>query len=93
MIESVYIDIGLFKWRNIFSFSSAENDVEQPSSPSVKKNEEKGIVAVHEVKCKLYVKVSICSNSPCTWREIKISPECNSFLQNVHHTNYMYMIL
>ncbi|XP_022159553.1 uncharacterized protein LOC111025936 isoform X2 [Momordica charantia] len=33
-----------------------ENDVEQPSSPSVKKSEEKGVVVVHEVKCKLYVK-------------------------------------
>ncbi|KAG2677400.1 hypothetical protein I3843_12G098300 [Carya illinoinensis] len=35
-----------------------ENEVEQPSSPSVKKSEEKGIVVVHEVKCKLYVKSS-----------------------------------
>ncbi|XP_043721592.1 uncharacterized protein LOC122669031 isoform X2 [Telopea speciosissima] len=33
-----------------------ENDIEQPSSPSVKKTEEKGTVAVHEVKCKLFVK-------------------------------------
>ncbi|XP_043718062.1 uncharacterized protein LOC122666011 [Telopea speciosissima] len=33
-----------------------ENDMEQPSSPSVKKTEEKGIVVVHEVKCKLYAK-------------------------------------
>jgi nuclear pore complex protein Nup50 len=31
----------------------------QPSSPSVKKTEEKGITVVHEVKCKLYVKVFI----------------------------------
>ncbi|KAL2516794.1 Pleckstrin-like proteiny (PH) domain superfamily protein [Abeliophyllum distichum] len=36
----------------------AEEDVEQPSSPSVKKSEEKGINVVHEVKCKLYVKSS-----------------------------------
>ncbi|XP_057977640.1 uncharacterized protein LOC131164461 isoform X2 [Malania oleifera] len=35
-----------------------ENDVEQPSSPSVKKIDEKGIIVVHEVKCKLYVKSS-----------------------------------
>ncbi|XP_015083407.1 uncharacterized protein LOC107026831 isoform X1 [Solanum pennellii] len=34
----------------------AEDEVEQPSSPSVKKTEEKGITVVHEVKCKLYVK-------------------------------------
>lgn len=32
--------------------------MEQPSSPSVKKAEEQGIVVVHEVKCKLYVKVT-----------------------------------
>lgn len=35
-----------------------ENELEQPSSPSVKKAEEKGIIVVHEVKCKLYVKSS-----------------------------------
>ncbi|OIW10796.1 hypothetical protein TanjilG_27742 [Lupinus angustifolius] len=35
-----------------------ENDLERPSSPSVKKSEEKGIVIVHEVKCKLYIKSS-----------------------------------
>uniref|UniRef100_A0A5B6ZHX1 RanBD1 domain-containing protein n=1 Tax=Davidia involucrata TaxID=16924 RepID=A0A5B6ZHX1_DAVIN len=35
-----------------------EDDVERPSSPSVKKTEEKGIIVVHEVKCKLYVKSS-----------------------------------
>ena len=34
-----------------------EEGLEQPSSPSVKKSEEKGVVVVHEVKCKLYVKV------------------------------------
>ncbi|KAH6759608.1 Pleckstrin homology domain superfamily protein [Perilla frutescens var. hirtella] len=33
-------------------------DVEQPGSPSVKKSKEEGIVVVHEVKCKLYVKSS-----------------------------------
>ncbi|KAK1374428.1 Pleckstrin domain superfamily protein [Heracleum sosnowskyi] len=33
-----------------------DDDVEQPSSPSVKKSEEKGITVVHEMKCKLYVK-------------------------------------
>ncbi|KAK4389352.1 hypothetical protein Sango_2272200, partial [Sesamum angolense] len=35
-----------------------EDDIEQPSSPSVKKSEEKGIITVHEVKCKLYVKTT-----------------------------------
>ncbi|XP_009628507.1 uncharacterized protein [Nicotiana tomentosiformis] len=34
----------------------AEDEVEQPGSPSVKKTEEKGVTVVHEVKCKLYVK-------------------------------------
>ncbi|PIN19912.1 hypothetical protein CDL12_07404 [Handroanthus impetiginosus] len=38
--------------------ADGEDDVEQPSSPSVKKSEEKGITIVHEVKCKLYVKSS-----------------------------------
>ncbi|KAJ8449315.1 hypothetical protein Cgig2_002447 [Carnegiea gigantea] len=33
-----------------------ENEPEQPSSPSLKRSEEKGIVVVHETKCKLYVK-------------------------------------
>ncbi|KAF8380337.1 hypothetical protein HHK36_027821 [Tetracentron sinense] len=36
-----------------------ENDLEQPSSPSVKKTEEKGIIVIHEVKCKLYVKLNL----------------------------------
>ncbi|CAI9288918.1 unnamed protein product [Lactuca saligna] len=38
--------------------ADGEDDVEQPSSPSVKKTEETGILVVHEVKCKLYVKSS-----------------------------------
>ncbi|KAI4372212.1 hypothetical protein MLD38_010475 [Melastoma candidum] len=33
-----------------------EEEPEKPSSPSVKKAEEEGIVVVHEAKCKLYVK-------------------------------------
>ncbi|CAE6133820.1 unnamed protein product [Arabidopsis arenosa] len=37
-----------------------EDEQPQPSSPSVKKAEEKGVTVVHEVKCKLYVK----SNDP-----------------------------
>ncbi|XP_057763742.1 uncharacterized protein LOC130985011 isoform X2 [Salvia miltiorrhiza] len=42
------------------SEADGEEDVEQPGSPSVKKSQEEGIVLVHEVKCKLYVK----SNDP-----------------------------
>ncbi|KAJ6703650.1 RAN BINDING PROTEIN [Salix viminalis] len=45
-----------------------ENELQQPGSPSVKKSEEKGIVTVHEVKCKLYVK----SSDPAvkdTWKD------------------------
>jgi nuclear pore complex protein Nup50 len=38
-------------------FLLPENELQQPGSPSVKKSVEKGIVTVHEVKCKLYVKV------------------------------------
>ncbi|GFP97750.1 nuclear pore complex protein nup50, partial [Phtheirospermum japonicum] len=38
--------------------ADGEDDVERPSSPSVKKSQEQGIVVVHEVKCKLYVKSS-----------------------------------
>lgn len=38
--------------------ADGEEDVEQPDSPSVKKSQEEGIVVVHEVKCKLYVKSS-----------------------------------
>ncbi|KAF9685774.1 hypothetical protein SADUNF_Sadunf03G0089100 [Salix dunnii] len=40
------------------SFLLPENELQQPGSSSVKKSEEKGIVTVHEVKCKLYVKSS-----------------------------------
>ncbi|XP_042051116.1 uncharacterized protein LOC121796337 isoform X4 [Salvia splendens] len=40
------------------SNATSDEDVEQPSSPSVKKSQEEGIVLVHEVKCKLYVKSS-----------------------------------
>ncbi|KAF2313213.1 hypothetical protein GH714_009799 [Hevea brasiliensis] len=43
---------------NVSDDVNDENEPEQPSSPSVKKSEEKGIVVVHEVKCKLYVKES-----------------------------------
>ncbi|XP_076960067.1 uncharacterized protein LOC143636324 isoform X2 [Bidens hawaiensis] len=36
--------------------NDADDEIEQPSSPSLKKTEETGILVVHEVKCKLYVK-------------------------------------
>ncbi|KAG8662137.1 uncharacterized protein LOC110617386 isoform X2 [Manihot esculenta] len=45
-----------------------ENEPKQPSSPSVKKCEEKGIVVVHEVKCKLYVKSSDPADRD-TWKD------------------------
>ncbi|CAH8358595.1 unnamed protein product [Eruca vesicaria subsp. sativa] len=38
--------------------AEAEDEPPQPSSPSVKKTEEKGVTVVHEVKCKLYVKAN-----------------------------------
>ncbi|KAF2563703.1 hypothetical protein F2Q70_00017154 [Brassica cretica] len=40
--------------------ADGEDEEPQPSSPSVRKTEEKGVTVVHEVKCKLYVK----SNDP-----------------------------
>uniref|UniRef100_A0A0D9VX77 RanBD1 domain-containing protein n=1 Tax=Leersia perrieri TaxID=77586 RepID=A0A0D9VX77_9ORYZ len=42
---------------------------EQPSSPSVKKAEEKGIVVVHEAKCKVYVKHDDASKG---WKDIGV---------------------
>lgn len=36
--------------------ADGDDEIEQPSSPSLKKTEESGILVVHEVKCKLYVK-------------------------------------
>ncbi|XP_076960066.1 uncharacterized protein LOC143636324 isoform X1 [Bidens hawaiensis] len=36
--------------------AGGNDEIEQPSSPSLKKTEETGILVVHEVKCKLYVK-------------------------------------
>ncbi|XP_018471868.1 uncharacterized protein LOC108843228 isoform X2 [Raphanus sativus] len=45
-----------------------EDEEPQPSSPSVKKTEEKGVTVVHEIKCKLYVK----SNDPAdkgAWKD------------------------
>ncbi|KAJ6393754.1 hypothetical protein OIU77_023063 [Salix suchowensis] len=49
-------------------FLLPENELQQPGSPSVKKSEEKGIVTVHEVKCKLYVKSSDPSDID-TWKD------------------------
>ncbi|XP_068635459.1 uncharacterized protein [Aristolochia californica] len=36
--------------------ADGEDDVQQPSSPSLTKAAEKGVVVVHEAKCKLYIK-------------------------------------
>ncbi|CAN1186266.1 hypothetical protein LINPERHAP2_LOCUS38035 [Linum perenne] len=44
------------------------DELPQPSSPSVKKAEEKGVVVVHEVKCKLYVK-SVDPADKGTWKD------------------------
>ncbi|KAJ0049669.1 hypothetical protein Pint_16036 [Pistacia integerrima] len=48
----------VFMNHNVSNNVDDEDELPQPSSPSVKKSEEKGIVVVHEVKCKLYVKSS-----------------------------------
>ncbi|KAL8114546.1 uncharacterized protein LOC141667488 isoform X2 [Apium graveolens] len=45
-----------------------DDDVEQPSSPSVKKSEEKGVTVVHEMKCKLYVKSTDPADKD-TWKD------------------------
>ncbi|RLM73352.1 nucleoporin NSP1 isoform X1 [Panicum miliaceum] len=55
------------------SEASAEADEdaepEKPSSPSVKKAEEKGIVVVHEAKCKVYVKDDDATKG---WKDIGV---------------------
>ncbi|KAK2664677.1 hypothetical protein Ddye_003251 [Dipteronia dyeriana] len=58
--------------------NDAEDELPQPSSPSVKKSEEKGIVVVHEVKCKLYLKSSDPTDKD-TWKDKgtgKLSIKC-----------------
>ncbi|KAL6651227.1 hypothetical protein ACP70R_010152 [Stipagrostis hirtigluma subsp. patula] len=51
--------------------ADADEDAEpeQPSSPSVKKAEEKGIVVIHEAKCKVYVKHDDASKG---WKDIGV---------------------
>ncbi|XP_044968484.1 uncharacterized protein LOC123428349 [Hordeum vulgare subsp. vulgare] len=44
-------------------------EAEQPSSPSVKKAEEKGIVVVYEAKCKVYVKHDDATKG---WKDIGV---------------------
>ncbi|CAN1253598.1 hypothetical protein LINPERPRIM_LOCUS8357 [Linum perenne] len=54
------------------------DELPKPSSPSVKKAEEEGVVVVHEVKCKLYVK-SIDGADKDTWKDKgpgKLSIKC-----------------
>ncbi|WCJ26153.1 hypothetical protein M5689_007993 [Euphorbia peplus] len=53
---------------NTSDVADEENEVERPSSPSVKKSEETGIVVVHEVKCKLYIKSSDPADKD-TWKD------------------------
>ncbi|GJX19720.1 cell wall protein DAN4 [Tanacetum coccineum] len=50
--------------------NNADDDdaAEQPSSPSLKKTEEAGILVVHEVKCKLYVKSTDAADKD-TWKD------------------------
>ncbi|XP_020589794.1 uncharacterized protein LOC110031092 isoform X2 [Phalaenopsis equestris] len=44
-----------------------ERELEQPSSPSLQKIEEKGVSIVHEVKCKVYIKDSTAENQ---WKDM-----------------------
>ncbi|KAG8065877.1 hypothetical protein GUJ93_ZPchr0004g38917 [Zizania palustris] len=58
--------------KNIVGASGdADDDAEpeQPSSPSVKKAEEKGIVVIHEAKCKVYVKHDDATKG---WKDIGV---------------------
>lgn len=48
--------------------ADGDDEIEQPSSPSLKKTEETGILVVHEVKCKLYVK-STDPNDNDAWKD------------------------
>ncbi|XP_068651033.1 uncharacterized protein [Aristolochia californica] len=36
--------------------ADGEDDMQQPSSPSLKKSADKGVLVVHEAKCKVYIK-------------------------------------
>ncbi|XP_075642225.1 uncharacterized protein LOC142613662 isoform X2 [Castanea sativa] len=64
--------------------ADGENESEQPSSPSVKKSEEKGIVVVHEVKCKLYVKVGKLLLNALLYPSIKTNLQKNSIVAIFH---------
>ncbi|CAN1253605.1 hypothetical protein LINPERPRIM_LOCUS8357 [Linum perenne] len=76
---------GLFSFNpsSAGGFSSSQapimfDELPKPSSPSVKKAEEEGVVVVHEVKCKLYVK-SIDGADKDTWKDKgpgKLSIKC-----------------
>ena len=72
--------------------------MEQPSSPSLKKTEEKGVIVAHEVKCKVYVKVTafyllrwrLCIYVPaplvckCSILYICINVICNLAIIDIH---------
>lgn len=47
-----------------------ETEVNEPRSPSVKKTEEQGVVTVHEVKCKVYIKPDNPADK--SWKDIGI---------------------
>lgn len=61
-------DYFLFNYWNICN-AWIENELDQPTSPSLKKTEEKGVIVVHEVKCKVYVKVIIFFLN-CFWHQV-----------------------
>ncbi|KAL1815574.1 hypothetical protein ACET3Z_018148 [Daucus carota] len=58
--------------------AASDDEVEQPSSPSVKKSEEKGVTVVHEMKCKLYVKLTDPADKDA-WKDkgaVQLSIKC-----------------
>ncbi|CAN0841498.1 hypothetical protein LINGRAHAP2_LOCUS3314 [Linum grandiflorum] len=75
------LSIHVFSYKNLFvhplswSYTATKaallllgDELPRPSSPSLKKAEEKGVVVVHEVKCKLYVK-SIDPADKGAWKD------------------------
>ncbi|XP_031477812.1 uncharacterized protein LOC116248916 isoform X2 [Nymphaea colorata] len=62
-----------------------DDETEQPSSPSLKRTEEHGIVVVHEVKCKLYVKVGKVLLNALIYPSIKMNVQKNT-ITTIFHT-------
>ncbi|THU55090.1 hypothetical protein C4D60_Mb11t02890 [Musa balbisiana] len=62
-----------------------EDDQKKPSSPSLEKAEEKGIIVVHEAKCKVYVKVGKILVNALIYHGIKMNIQKNT-ITSIFHT-------